>query len=191
VVCISFLACNHSSSVKSDISDSIKIISRITVGDVKAEPALSLINFYKFYVKNNDTINNLENRMTFPNEYLNPNADSTQHVRVDFLFTEKYLNFIFKSGYVSEELQNDFRKRCKSSDSFFISNPIPPDVPPPGFDGDYFFGQIFPTKMNELLEDTIIRNEIKNDTGFVALKIYGGTKKLIKRNGKWQILPRE
>jgi len=95
------------------------------------EPYSRVISFLKWYKKNKKEVNQFELVNNCGQTY-----DSTKFYSVNRDQTEKYLQKIKSSGFVSESYIIDWRKYFEKCDKDFKQNPQN-DGPPEGFDYDF------------------------------------------------------
>ena len=103
--------------------------------DSSKSPGKVVFEFLKWYKNNyrkiiaNEMVNNLPNTKCY---------DSTKYYSVNFAATEKYLNYMKSSGYISDKYLNYWREYFKKCEVKFKQNPMN-DMPPDGFDYDFVY----------------------------------------------------
>lgn len=147
------------------------------------EPVKTVVDFLRWYKKDHGALDQLHLVQHAGAEY-----DSTKFYAVNFVETEKYLDTLRASGYISEKYLNKWRAYFKEQDDFMTKNPQN-DGPPYGFEYDLVLmtqevdqamdgiDHIKVTDVNETSDSAAVKVDIMTKLGFT----------LSKHNGKWMI----
>ena len=147
------------------------------------EPVKTVVDFLRWYKKDHGALDQLHLVQHAGAEY-----DSTKFYAVNFVETEKYLDTLRASGYVSEKYLNKWRAYFKEQDDFMTKNPQN-DGPPYGFEYDLVLmtqevdqamgaiDSLQVTDVNGSGDSAVVNVDIMTQLAFT----------LTKANGKWLI----
>jgi len=150
----------------------------------KKQPAGTVLNFLRWYRANINQIKKIE----MVSHSSNP--DSAMYYVVNTNGTEKYLDELQKSGFVSEKYLYKWRAYFNSCDGELKKNPQT-QTPVKGLDFDYvMLSKDCDEDLARIEKSTVEFQSITNDQGFiiVSLPTAGRLKYWIaKQDGKWVI----
>ncbi|MBX3163316.1 MAG: hypothetical protein KF900_02455 [Bacteroidetes bacterium] len=154
--------------------------------DTLSETTDVVFNFLHWY-KNNYL--HLQDSLVLGVVWENEKWDSTKYYRVNFPATEKYLETLKSTGYISDTYIEERRKYFQQCEEGFIKTPAN-DGPPEGFDYDLILFSQEDPGINELHKCRVIRNsrhenkcEVFIEFPFEVQYVY----ELSFHNGKWLI----
>jgi hypothetical protein len=143
------------------------------------EPVKTVVEFLNWYRTDYDSINGFE---------MVNWRDTTVAYSVNFEGTEKYLEYLKKSGYISDEYVQRWRGYFKECEENFKKNPQK-DGPPEGFEFDFIlWTQTIDETLESIDNPRLISKEVKDNEGVVNIDISMRLSFHLKKfEGKWKI----
>lgn len=102
--------------------------------------------------------------------------DSSKFYSINFKATEKYLNGLKQSGFVSEDFLNNWRQYFKQAEEQFKTNPQN-DGPPEGFEYDFvLLSQEIDDDLTNTNKAKVLSNSTQDTSATVVLQLASGQK---------------
>lgn len=153
------------------------IIAGCNTSNPEKEALQTVTNFLTWYNENYNEANS----------FILVNQDSAYY-SVNFEQTEKYLDYLKSSGYVTDAYLNNFRTYFKDAEATFQKDSIN-EGPPPGFDYDLVLYTQEPELVIEKRNNPVILSKkIKDDSITLNLNLEMPLQfQLSKQHAKWMI----
>ncbi|MBI2416497.1 MAG: hypothetical protein HYV28_01040 [Ignavibacteriales bacterium] len=157
--CVNTITCGNSVIKYENLTQNI---------DPTQAAEITALDFMKWYKKNYDSIIAIEMVNNLPNT---KNYDSTKFYSVNFAGTEKYLNYLKSSGYVSDKYLDYWRANFKKSENNFKKHPVNDGIVE-GFEYDFvLLTQEIEDALRMIETAKVVKGKIQNGKAEVHLKL--------------------
>lgn len=182
-------SCDSQTSDTSSLKSDTVIYQKAAIAapvQTAQEPENTVTAFFTWYRDNRDKLSSFQ----LVNNASGETFDSTKFYSVNFTETEKYLNAIEASGFVSPTCIDNWKKYFKHADNQFKANPQN-DGPPENFDYDLVMqSQEIDEDLANIAKAKVFSKSTDGDTALVTLSLPSEQKlkiTLSRQNQKWLI----